>query len=42
MQEEWYEYWFANVEGISGKRKRELRESAGDAEALYYLSLIHI
>lgn len=33
--EQWYEYWFANVEGITGKRKKILRENVNDAEALY-------
>ncbi len=30
-----YEYWFANLKGISGKRKKEIREKFPTAEALY-------
>ena len=32
-----YEYWLANVNGISGKRKRLLRETQKNAEMLYYI-----
>lgn len=35
MRERWYEYWFANVRGISAARKRILRQNAPSAEALY-------
>lgn len=32
-----YEYWFANIKGISGKRKCEIRNAAGTAERIYYM-----
>ncbi len=32
-----YEYWLANVEKLSCRKKRELRMHAGCAEALYYI-----
>ena len=37
MNEKWYEYWFANVKGISAARKVQLRQNAVSAEALYYI-----
>lgn len=30
-----YEYWFSNLKGISGKRKKEIREKFPTTEALY-------
>lgn len=30
-----YEYWFANIKGISGKKKREIREKVTDASELF-------
>lgn len=35
MKEEYYEYWFANVEGIRADRKRSIRKQAGSAKTLY-------
>ena len=32
-----YEYWFANLKGISDKRKRKIRETVTKAEELYYI-----
>lgn len=32
-----YEYWFAAIQGISDRKKRLLRESAGSGEAIYYI-----
>ena len=32
-----YEYWFANLKGISDKRKREIRAQFPSAQALYYI-----
>lgn len=32
-----YEYWLANVQGISGRKKEQLYTYAGSAEALYYI-----
>lgn len=37
-----YEYWFAAVKGISGKRKAELRRSYPLAEALYNIEEIEV
>lgn len=35
MSKMWYEFWFANVEGISASRKIVIREQIGSAEILY-------
>ena len=35
MGKEYYEYWFANVEGIRADRKKRIREQVGSAEELY-------
>ncbi|MCI8639601.1 MAG: DNA-protecting protein DprA [Coprococcus sp.] len=35
MEEEYYEYWFANVEGIRADRKRSIRKCIGSAKAIY-------
>lgn len=35
MSKMWYEFWFANVEGISASRKIIIREQIGSAETLY-------
>ena len=32
-----YEYWFANLKGISNRRKREIREKATNLKELYYI-----
>lgn len=32
-----YEYWFANLNGISNRRKREIREKVTNLEELYYI-----
>lgn len=32
-----YEYWFANLNGISDRRKREIREKVTNIEELYYI-----
>lgn len=32
-----YEYWLATVSGVSSRKKKELRELAGNAEAVYYM-----
>ena len=32
-----YEYWFANLRGISDRRKREIREKVTNLEELYYI-----
>ena len=32
-----YEYWFANIQGISGQRKKEIRRYFHAAEELYYI-----
>lgn len=32
-----YEYWFANIKGISGNKKREIRQGMKAAEELYYI-----
>lgn len=37
MSERWYEYWFANVKGISAARKAQIRQNVPSAEALYYI-----
>lgn len=35
MEERWYEYWFASVQGISGTRKLNLRKRVACARELY-------
>lgn len=32
-----YEYWFANVKGITNKRKQEIRSKVSDLKELYYI-----
>ena len=32
-----YEYWFANLQGITNRRKREIREKVTKLEELYYI-----
>ncbi len=32
-----YEYWFANLQGISSRRKQEIREKVTSIEELYYI-----
>lgn len=32
-----YEYWFANLKGISNRRKREIRQKVTTLEELYYI-----
>lgn len=32
-----YEYWFANLNGISNRRKKEIREKVTNVEELYYI-----
>ena len=32
-----YEYWFGKIRGISGAKKRKLREYYGDARNIYYI-----
>lgn len=32
-----YEYWFARIEGISGTKKRQLREQVSSAKELFYI-----
>ena len=32
-----YEYWFANIKGLSNARKRELRLGMKNIEMLYYI-----
>lgn len=32
-----YEYWFANIKGISNRRKLEIREKVTDLKKLYYI-----
>ena len=32
-----YEYWFANLPGISNRRKMEIRENVTNLEELFYI-----
>ena len=32
-----YEYWFANLQGISNRRKIKIRENVTNLEELYYI-----
>ena len=32
-----YEYWFANLQGISNRRKMEIRENVTNLEELFYI-----
>lgn len=32
-----YEYWFANIKGVTGRRKAEIRGCLSSAEELYYM-----
>lgn len=32
-----YEYWFAKIQGISGRMKRRLREYYGNGKSIYYI-----
>ena len=32
-----YEYWLGKIRGISGAKKRKLREYYGDARNIYYI-----
>lgn len=37
QQEEKYEYWFANIKGLTARNKREIREKIQSAEEFYYM-----
>lgn len=37
VEEKWYEYWISCIEGISSRRKWEIRQKTETAEALYYI-----
>ena len=32
-----YEYWLGKIRGLSGTKKRKLREYYGDARNIYYI-----
>lgn len=36
-KERWYAYWLARLEGMSSRRKWELHQALGSAEAVYYI-----
>ncbi|GAB5615139.1 DNA-processing protein DprA [Faecalimonas hominis] len=36
-REEKYEYWFANIKGLTGRNKRQIREKIQSVEAFYHM-----
>lgn len=38
QQEEKYEYWFANIKGLTARTKREIRERIQSVEEIYYMN----